>query len=241
MNGEYKEALNLFLEGARDGDALASYNYAYCLLNGIGTERDASLAKTYFSFARDLPGGEACYNLALLYMHGDGVRADLSKSLSYMRDAATMGCIEAQLYLGMAYTVGCLYEPDIIGICMIPYHKPEYRADDSALLTGYIEDSEKEDRRYAVIGANARAAYEWFMIAARHDPTYVGDLVAKGKYLYAKCYIDGLGTDQDFVRGARLMLSAGREGSREAIQFLSANGVSPAMLESKSRVRKKEK
>ena len=101
MNGDYECALSLFLEGARSGDALASYNYAYCLLNGIGIKRDPSLAKSYFSFARDLEGGEACYSLALLYMHGDGVKRDFRKSLSYMRDAASMGCIEAQLYLGI--------------------------------------------------------------------------------------------------------------------------------------------
>ena len=70
----------------------------------------------------------------------------------------------------------------------------------------------------------------WFQAAARHDPTYVEPLVAKGKYLYAKCYIDGLGTEFDRVKGTRLMLVAGKSGSMEAVSYLKENGVTPEMI-----------
>lgn len=230
INGNYEAAADMYLEGARDGDSLAAFNYGYCLLRGLGREYNPKEAKSYFSFARNMEGGEAYYNLAMLYLHGEGVKQDFNLAHRYMRMSAEDGCIEAQLYMGMASTLGCMFEPDVIGICMIPYHKPEYRDISTPLLTGYVPDFDEEDERFAVIKADARSAFEWFRTAARHDPTYVEELSAKGKYLYAKCFIDGLGTEFDREKGTRLMLVAGKGGSSEAVAFLKENGVTPEMI-----------
>ena len=228
LNGDYEEAKAMYYEGAREGDALAAYNYAYCLLRGFGGAYDPQGAKRYFAFARDIQGGEGCYMLSMLYMRGEGVKKDYRVALEYMKSAADLGCIEAQLYLGMAYTLGCIYEPDIVGISMIPFHKPEYRSD-TFLLEGGEYDELDEDLRFSVLRADARTAFEYFQTAARHDDTYVSELVAKGKFLYAKCYIDGLGVDFNRQKGVRLMLGAGRSGSTDAVAFLSANGVPPEL------------
>ena len=230
IDGDYTSAADMYLLGAKDGDALAAFNYGYCLLKGIGTDYNPKEAKSYFSFARDLEGGAALYNLAMLYLHGEGVTQDFSLACKYMRMSAEDGCLEAQLYMGMAHTLGCMFEPDVISICLIPYHKAEYRDMSANLLTGYVPDYDREDERFAVIKADARLAFEWFRLAARHDSTYVEELVAKGKYLYAKCYIDGLGTDFDRVKGTRLMLLAGKSGSAEAVGFLKENGITPEMI-----------
>lgn len=227
MRGELTNAAALYREGAEEGDELAAFNYGYCLLHGCGIRADAAAAKSFFAFAKNMEGGEACYNLAMLYMHGTGVRRNYKTAFSYMKDAAELGCLEAKLYLGMAYTTGCVFEPDVIGISMIPFHKPEYRTPSEALLFGSVPDAEEdEEARYSVVAPDAREAFLWFQAAARHDPTYVGELVAKGKYLYAKCYLDGLGVDFDRRRGARLMLGAGRAGSPEAVAFIAENGLS---------------
>ena len=82
-----------------------------------------------------------------------------------------------------------------------------------------------EELRFSVIRANEQLAFSYFKSAARHDKTYVADLVAKGQFLYAKCYLDGLGTDFDRVQGTRLMLVAGKSGSEEAIGYLMENGI----------------
>jgi len=117
-------------------------------------------------------------------------------------------------------------EPEITGICKIPFHKAEYAAEDTFLLTGYVPDLvEDENSRTSVVDADPRSAFEWFRRAAHHDPTYVADLVAKGQFLYAKCYIDGLGTDFDRRKGELLMLAAGKSGSEDAVAYLSENGV----------------
>ena len=227
MRGEYDKAARMYLEAAKDGDIDASFNYGYCLMHGKGVDYDPAQAKSFFAFARDMEGGESCYNLAMLYLHGEGVRRDYRQALRYMRISASQGCIEAQLYLGMAYTTGYMLEPDVQSICMIPFHKPEYRTQDTFLLMGDIPDAEAdEEARFSVITADARRAFEWFRRAAHHDPTYVASLVAKGQYLYAKCYIDGLGTDFDRQKGELLMLAAGKSGSEEAVAYLTENAVS---------------
>lgn len=241
LDGKYETAADMYLEGAREGDSLAAFNYGYCLLHGYGRAYDPAEAKSYFAFARNMEGGEASYNLAMLYLHGEGVAQNFELAHKYMRISAEDGCIEAQLYMGMASTLGCMFEPDVIGICMIPYHKAEYRDISTPLLSGYVPDFSEEDKRFAVINADARAAFEWFRAASRHDPTYVGELVAKGKYLYAKCFIDGLGTDFDRVKGTRLMLAAGKSGSVEAQMFLSENGISPSMLIESGKKRRRSK
>ena len=70
LKGEYEKAASMFYEGAREGDESASFNYGYCLLMGIGVPYNPRAAKSYFMFARDMQGGESCYNLAMMYMHG---------------------------------------------------------------------------------------------------------------------------------------------------------------------------
>ena len=233
LEGDFESAAQMYLDGAREGDALASFNYGYMLLRGLGVPYNPTEAKSFFAFARDLEGGEACYNIAMLYLHGEGVPKDYVKSYEFMKISATQGCIEAQLYLGMAYTSGCMFEPDIVRICMIPFHKPEMRCDDF-LLDGDVEDFERdEDLRYSAIKQDARRAFDWFQIAARHNPAYVEDLVAKGKYLYARCYVDGLGTDFDRDKSVRLMFAAEKSGSAEATAYILENGLTRDMIENK--------
>lgn len=233
IEGDYTAAAQMYLDGARSGDELAAFNYGWCLWRGLGVAPDATEAKSFFSFAKNMEGGESCYNLAMLYMHGEGVHRDYVKAAEYMKISAEQGCIEAQLYLGVAYTSGCIFEPDVVAISMIPCHKPEYRTEYFA-LDGDIPDFElDEDLRYSAIKQDAVQAFEWFRAAARHDSTYVEELSAKGKYLYARCFVDGLGTDFDRDKSIRLMLAAKKSGSPEAIAYVAENGISEQMLESR--------
>ena len=225
LREEYELAADLYHEGARDGDAYASQSYAYCLMHGLGVPRDPAEAKSFYSFAENLDGGEAAYNLAMIYLHGVGRAKDFKRAYRYMNDSADLGCIEAQLYLGMAYTSGCMFEPDVIEIETIPVHKPVYRMYDRLLDGDSFFDEEEEALRYEAIRQDVHAAFYWFQRAARHDSTYVEELSAKSKYLYAKCFADGLGTDFDRERTARLMLAAGAAGSPEALEYIAEHGI----------------
>ena len=62
--------------------------------------------------------------------------------------------------------------------------------------------------------------------------------MAKGQFLYAKCYLDGFGTEYNRERGLKIMLLAGANGSPEAAGFLAEQGVPMALLED---VRKKRR
>ena len=231
LHGEHERAAAMFLSGAEEGDIFGAFNYAHCLWRGIGTEKDAAAARSFFTFASELSGGDAQYNLAILYMHGEGCKRDYRKAFSHMQTAAELGCVEAMLYLGNAYTTGTLFEPDIIGICRVPYHTSEFRAS-AFYLEGDIDEAEAdEEARVRVVSADAGEAFYWFSRAAHHDPTYAADLVAKGQFLYAKCYLDGFGTEYNRELGLKLMLLAGANGSPEAAGFLAEQGVPVALLE----------
>ena len=94
-----------------------------------------------------------------------------------------------------------------------------------------VADAElDEDSRFSVIKADARRAFEYFREAAHHSPDYVEELVAKGQFLYAKCYVDGMGVDFDRNKSLRLMLIAGKNGSAEAVDYLASNGITEQML-----------
>ena len=236
LKGEYEKAAEMYLEGAKEGEEIASFNYGYCLLHGYGVETDLNMAKSFFSYARDMEGGESCYNLAVMYLDGWGVEKNYRTAMQYMSDAADLGCVEAKLYLGMAYTLGTVIFPDITSISMIPYHKYEVRSEGQYLLDGEIYNTpEDEEERYSVIRADARIAFEYFRDAALSDPTYVEDLVAHGKFLYARCFIDGVGTDFNREVGFRLMLNAGKSGSEDAVAFLAENGITEERLNEWSR------
>lgn len=219
LDGKYAEAAEYFRTGAGLGDAEAAFNYGYMLYHGIGTERSYTEAKSYFGFAAGIVG-EANYNLAVMYLHGVGVKRDYRKCYSYMRDAAEMGVIEAQLYLGVAHTLGSLFEPDITSISLIPYHTPEYR-DPYALLEGEVPDMEEdEERRIRAVRQDLRSAFEWFRAAAKHAPDYVEELSRRSKYLFARCFLDGVGVDYNRDKANELMLLAAADGSEEALYYL---------------------
>lgn len=228
IDGKHDEAARMFYEGASDGNAEAAFNYGYCLMNGYGVEKDLSAAKSFFAFASGIVG-EAAYNLAVMYLHGSGVKRSYPKAYEYMRDAARLGIIEAQLYLGVAHTMGVMFEPDVVSISLIPYHTPEY-VSPLAYIEGEVDfDSADEARRVAAVRLDPHSAFEWFRTAARHSPDYVEELSGKGKFLYARCFLDGLGTDFNRQRGDALMLLAAIDGSQEAMAYIQTEA--PYLLE----------
>lgn len=219
MDGEHERALAMFYDAAADGDADAAFDYAFCRQFGFGAPADPKAARSFYNFARERIA-DANYNLAVMYMHGTGVERDYRLAYDHMRDAATAGVIEAQLYLGVAHTMGTLFEPDIFAISHLPYHTPIVR-DESMALEGEVPDAEAdEEARIRAIRFDPRSAFEWFRVAAAHDPTYVEALSTQGKYLYARCFVDGLGTDFNRKRAEDLMLIAASEGSPDALAFL---------------------
>ena len=222
LDGKYESALKVFYNAAADGDAEGAFNYAFCHQFGYGTAVDYKTAVSFYKFAAHrVP--EASYNLAVIYMTGVGHARDYRLAYEYMRDAATQGVIEAQLYLGVAHTMGTVFMPDIIAVSLIPYHTPILR-DPSLMLEGEVPDmAADEEARERTIRFDPGSAFEWFRESAKHDPTYVEALTTQGKYLYARCFVDGLGVDFNRQRAEDLMLIAAEDGSPDALQYISEN------------------
>ncbi len=222
LDGKHTEACNMFYKCSRDGDAEAAFHYGYCLQYGYGTEKNPVLARRFYNYAKELIG-EANYNLAIMYLHGEGGDTDYRKAYSAMYDAANADIIEAQLYLAVAHTMGTLFEPDIIGISLIPYHAQIAR-DTVYRLSGEVPDLEEdEEARIRAVRFDPRTAFHWFSRAARHNSDYVEELASQSKYLFALCYIDGLGTEENRTLAEDLMLVAAKDGSPEALLFLQEN------------------
>lgn len=231
VEGDTARAAQLYLEGAREGNAMAAANYAYCLRYGIGVTQDGAKAKSFYSFAKESDDGECYYNLAVMYIHGEGVRVNYKTAFSCMRASAARGCLEAQLYLGMLYTTGAMFNPDVVGVHKIPTRTTVYRTADTFLLSGDIPDLEAdEEARFSVTPADAREAFLYFRDAARNKIGSADEIVAKAQYLYAKCFLDGLGTEIDQKKGGRIMLLSAKSGSQEALGYLIENNLTPQML-----------
>lgn len=222
LDGDYSGALEVFCNAARDGDAEACFDYAFCNQFGYGTPVDMKTARSFYNFAKErIP--EASYNLAVMYLHGVGVARDYRASYEAMRDAANKGVIEAELYLGVAHTMGTLFEPDIIAISRIPYHTPIGR-DPSLMLEGDVPDQlADEEARIKAVRFDPNEAFRWFKTAAMRDHTYVEALSTQSKYLYARCFVDGLGVDFDRTKAEELMLIAAEEGSADALAYIQEN------------------
>lgn len=222
LDGKHTEAFNMFYECAKDGDAEAAFHTAYCLQYGYGTGKDAVLARRFYNFAK-AEIGEANYNLAVMYLHGEGGDVDYRMAYSSMYDAAVADIIEAQLYLGVAHTMGTLFEPDIIGLSLIPYHTHITREAVYELVGEVPDLEEDEEARIRAVRFDPHSAFLWFKRAAKHGSDYVEGLASQSKYLFARCFVDGLGTEFDRTRAEELMLVAAADGSTDALAFLEEN------------------
>lgn len=222
IEGRLSEAAEHFYECAREGDPEGAFNYAFCLQFGYGVKADIRQAVSYYKFAAGILG-EANYNLAVIYLHGVGVEKDYKKCFEYMYEAARKDMIEAQLYLGVAHTMGMLFEPDIAALSLIPFHNQIPR-EEILSLEGDVPDWESDEAaRIAAVRFDPVTAHSWFKRAAAHDSDYVETLATQSKFLYAQCFVDGLGTDYDRQKAEDLMLVAANDGSPDALKFLETN------------------
>ena len=121
---------------------------------------------------------------------------------------------------------------------MIPYHKTEYR-NEAFLLEGDIPDAEEDEKARCVVPEEPRLAFKWFGMAATHAPDYVEELCAKGQFFFAKCYIDGHGTEIDVSKGNRIMLLAENNGSADAKVYIAENPIPRLTVPSGRRPQKK--
>ena len=225
LKGEYEEAFAMYFEGAtRYRDPRAAFDVAYMYHRGIHVPRNYALAHEFYGAAALLEGGAAEFNRALLFLRGQGAEADFKAAAQHMKRAANLGCADARLYLGVAYTTGCMFDPlDIECLSMIPFYRVISRDANTLLLSGSGADPELEARRFEALDASETDALEMFEAAANiRDETYMGRQIGTAKMMVGQALVEGVGKEYDPRRGYELIASAAIDhGSREAAMLLA--------------------
>ena len=224
MDGKYKEAFNAYTQGALVyHDPLAAFNLAFMYFKGYHSPVNYVWARKYFHRALGLETGEAHFNLALMYMRGQGGDVSMADAFSLMKQSAACGCVHAQIYLGVAYTLGCLYDPvEISCLSRIPFPRVVKQEVNYLYLPGEGNKPALEDLRYEMISADEYDAMEMFTLAAtQEDDTYIEEQIGAAKYMIGQAMIEGFGAVYDPRQGYQMMKEAALTyGAKDAIRFL---------------------
>ncbi len=241
LRGEHRTAFEEYFYAATAlQDPRAAFDVAFLYHMGYGVPQNDHMARQFYQASLYLDGGVAAFNLALLELRGLGGEVDLDGAARWMKRAAADGCVDAQLYLGLVYTMGCLFDPlEIECISMIPYRRVISRSAGN-LLYGRNFDPEADARRYEVLQADAEAAAQMFRAATKHkDATYIESQLGNAHLLLGQVLIEGLGDEYDPAKGFRhIKRAAVKHGSKDAAAYLEANyeralayGVDPKKIE----------
>lgn len=226
--GRHKNAFDEYQDIVKCGqNAIAASNLGYMYHRGIAVMRDYTKAMLYYKAACESDGGAAYFNMALMYMRGQGVDIDFKRAIDLMHRSAELGCADARLYLGLAYIMGYVYDPiEIECVSLIPFYRVIYRDSSAPLLEGEGCDPSIEDGRFEAIesdGEEAVSMYEALMREHSFDP-YASKQCAAAQFMLGRAYIEGLGDRYDPMLGYRKIFRTAIDyGSAEAARFLLEN------------------
>ncbi len=227
LEGDYQTAFWGYFEGAVDfGDARSAFNLAFMYHQGYHTPRNYVWARKYYHLASYHFGGEAKFNLALMNMRGQGGDTDHRAAYELMKASAAEGCIHAQMYLGVAYTLGCIFDPvETECISLIPFPRIIKRDPSAMLLTGGGNDASIEDKRFEVIKADGDDAMEMFLMASeQEDDTYIEREIGQAKFEIGRAIVEGMSSEYDPRKGYRLMeIAALNHDCKDAQRYLHKN------------------
>jgi TPR repeat protein len=197
-----------FEEPARSGDPLAAYNFAVCLAEGVGMEKDPAAARAWMRTAADsIVNAQYWYGYFLL--HGIGGDTDTSQGRNWIARAADEGMTEAQALLGEVLLNG--RGGDRNPRRALELFEEAGRAGHAGALFGAA----------AILGgghglpADREAAARYYRAAAerRHSAAQL----MLGRYL-----LQGLAGEKDPVQGRFWLQQAADGGSEQAARELAA-------------------
>ena len=228
LRGKHKEAFDAYIDIIKGcSDAIAASNIGYMYHRGIAVVRNYKKAMDYYMAASLEDGGVSCFNMALMYLRGQGVDVDFKKAIKLMKQSAELGCADARLYLGLAYILGYAYDPvEIECISLIPFYRVIYRDESMPLLEGNGYDPSLEDERYEAIEADGDDAVEMYgkLLSEHYDDPYTEKQCGAAQLMLGKAYIEGLGNTYNPKLGyEKIYRAAIFYDSSEAAQYLLAN------------------
>lgn len=109
--GEFDQAFLFFSKAAVTGHPVALNMLGRSYERGWGVMRDVVRARTLFEAAIDAGDGWACFNLADLYLVGDGVPRHLERAYMLYVEAARRGVTKSYNMLGLLHEEGFTDHP----------------------------------------------------------------------------------------------------------------------------------
>ena len=128
---DYRNAWSLFLKGAEKDDKICFFYLGVMLDQGLGIEKNRTLAIQKYQRAADLGHGDSQYNVAQAYMFGNGVQKNYQKALYYFIKSADNGDAESCFNVGILYSSGVEIQPDI-DLALSYFHKALELGDERA-------------------------------------------------------------------------------------------------------------
>jgi len=214
-------AADLYANATRLGHVDATYNLASAFLKGKGVRPNWGKAAELFEIAAD-PGGipAAGYNLAILYVLGDGgVEKDIKKANRWLKWAIERGDAKAMCQMGVHYSHGMGVEEDD-ELAFDWFEKAARQGDVQSLSNlglcytngkGAAKNMGKalEYFREAAYKDNPQAAYQYakLRMEGKHCPKnereavelmkFAAEYSSDAKLQLAKWHIKGIGVKKD--------------------------------------------
>lgn len=116
--GKYIQSFNWQYSAAHGGRSDAQYELGGMYLDGIGTNRNITLAIKWLRKSAEQLNADAQYDLGVLYYEGNVVRQNYKKALVLWKFAASAGHLDAQTNLGLMYLNGFGVTKDTISAYM---------------------------------------------------------------------------------------------------------------------------
>lgn len=96
---DYSLAMNIYKQGAENGNAYCNYMQGYLYYKGFGCTQDYNQAIEQFEIAAQKNNAWAMYMLGLCYRNGYGLPIDLEKAKVWLTKSAAMGVKPSQMEL----------------------------------------------------------------------------------------------------------------------------------------------
>jgi hypothetical protein len=198
------ELLNVpgwFEQAADGGDLVAAFNFAVCLAEGVGVERDERQAAQWLRRAAEgVPMAQYWYGRLLV--EGRGLNADPAQARVWLARAAKAGIVDAQVMLGELMHNGRGGPPDPAAARNLFAQAAAQGHAGAMFALGVLADGNRD-------GAGRASAQDWFRQAAERGHPYAQFML--GRYL-----AHGLAGSTDLVEAQRLLTAAQAAGVTRA-------------------------
>jgi tetratricopeptide (TPR) repeat protein len=158
------QSINVFLKSADLGNLDSMNALGKIVQKGTLSNKDMSLAFTWFERAAKQGHASAQSNLGRIFRKGTGISPDFKQAIDWYTKAAAQNDVDAQYWLGHIYEKGCEGVSPDFKQAIDWYTKAAAQGDKAAQLhLGYLYDSDREELK------DLQKAIDWYTKAAEQN------------------------------------------------------------------------